>query len=278
MTQLKEKENEVAVKTVKREAPPEGFISFDDFVEQNPKFCEKYEGNREAHMAIWLDEPAPLKFRVSRHYDTTESVRIEDPNTGKVSYENQIVQRSRVEDVVINSRKSETIKVWEFITWFGDPKLKLHLAIFPTDVGYDNKFWTKMRKEKLRIFGRELVMKPVGNVGSFTTPASEVSNVNDEHDLWDKYPKFFVLLPDKMVMSTGGEDKRIDPIDYVWEVMSTRGISLTRKSFDEDDIKGVMSDLQKRAKELNIEGVFGSDATGTIIEGFMIRVREKYGK
>lgn len=258
MTQLKEKENEVAVKAVKRETPPEGFISFDDFVEQNPKFCEKYEGNKEAHMAIWLDEPAEARAFVSRR----------DENTKRVS----------VEAVKIPNRSSFTVKVSDFINWFGDPKLKLHLPFAPDDTGYDEKFWNKMRNEKLRIFGRELVMKPVGNVGSFTTPASEVSNINDKHDLWDKYPNFFVLLPDKMVMSTGGDDKRVDPIDFVYEVMSTRGISLTRKSFDEDDIKGVQDDLQKRAKELNIEGVFGSSATGTIIEGFMIRVREKYGK
>lgn len=258
MTQL-QTENEVAVSGLNNPKPPEGFISFNDFIEQNPGFCSKYEGNKEAHMAIWLDEPVDASALVSRR----------NSETGRVA----------VETVVIKSRTSATIKVSDFINWFGDPKLKLHRESFPSDIGYDAKFWRKMKNEKLRIFGRENVMKGNANGRTFTSPEMSHAQLNTDHNLWGKYPRIYVLLPDKMVMSIQGDDEeKVDPIAYVWEAMNTIGVAMNSERFEETEIIAVQENLLQRASELNIEGVFGSSATGTIIEGFMITAKEKYGQ
>ena len=256
MTRPKKKEKEKANGTVKSVKPPEGFVSFNDFIAQNPKFCEKYEGNVEAHMAIWLDEPVDAQVLVSR----------KDDETGRVS----------VQSVVIPKHKSYPLKVWDFINWFGDPNLKLHLDIAPKDTFWDEKFWRSARNEKLAIFGRAISMRPRGDAPTFTSPTKTIAKDNTKYDLWDKYPKIYVLLPEKMVMTVGGVSQEVKVEDFVWEVMNTAGVDVGQDGFDEVDIKIIHDELYSRAKEFNLEGIFSSSAAGTIIEGYMITAKEKF--
>jgi hypothetical protein len=239
--------------------PPAGFISFDEFIEKNPKFCEKYEQleHWEAHMAIWLDEPVDGMVCVSQKDEEGNSAATIIPIPHHTTY---------------------TLKVIDFINWFGDPNLKLHLPKPPANLGYKDEYWKRMRNEKLRIWCRELTMKPVttqnGMHKSFFTPV--VNNKLSEYgtyDLFGKYPKVWILLPTQMIMATTAAK---DIVDFVWEAMQTRNVNCNSKKFTEDEIKGVGDEMYAKAKEYKMEGVFGMTTAGTVVESFMLAAKEKY--
>jgi hypothetical protein len=264
MAQTQTEEKKPATETVKRPEPPEGFISFDDFIDQNPKFCEKYEKNKEAHMAIWLDEPVPGVVQVSRRIPD-ENGDVPDGGIGEV------------QAISIPNRTTYTIAVSDFINWFGDPRMRLHLKRAPAEniTGFKDTHWKIVRSEKLRLWCRDLSMRPSQDKPTFMTPLRRIAESNDQYGLWDSYPKVFILLPTQMIMATTPTK---DLVDFVWESMNAQGINMTKKKFDENDTKAVQNDLLAKAKEYKIEGVFGMNATGTIIEGYMMAAKEKYVK
>jgi hypothetical protein len=253
-------EKKVVPQAVKRPEVPAGFISFDEFISQNPGFSSKYESNKEAHMAIWLDEPVSAFVHTSRLIDP-------DAKSGV----------GVVKLLEIPNYATYTLSVTDFINWFGEPNLKLHLASPPPlkEIGRDDKFWRNLRSQKLRMWCRDISMKTAQGERSITTVDNVTATRNNEYGLWDKFPKVYVLPPTQMIMATSASK---DIVDFVWESMVSKDVVTTKKKFDEDDIKLVQLDLLAKAKEYKIEGVFGKDATGTVVESFMLAAKEKYVK
>lgn len=243
--------------------PPEGFVSWDKFCDENPDFGKDYRGRIDTHMSMWINEEKGPAF----------AELLSEYTFGKVEI-------TAIREIPVKA--AFTIKVTDFINLMGDPSYKMHRDSVPSDLGIDNLHWKNQKRHLIRRWRRETERRPVERFDKDSKtmrvlaaiyteidgkPTCNVE-VNDELGLWGNIPQdVWILPPDKMSYTIRAA---VDITDFTYEAMRICDVSVDKESWTDEEIEKVRQHLLAKAKDYQIEKQITGTTAGALVQAYML--------
>ena len=251
-----------------KDDPPEGFVPWSEFCEENPKFGKDYRGRIDTHMSMWINEDkGPAFAELLSEYDFERDVTC-------------------IREIPVKA--AFTIKVTDFLSLMGDPSYMMHKDRAPKELGIDDLHWKNQKRHLIRRWRRETERRPIERFDKDTKTMrilasvySEIDgkstcnvDINDKLGLWGNIPQdVWILPPDKMSYTTRAA---VDIADFTYEAMRICDISLNKKKYTDEDIEAVRQHLLAKAKDYQIESIITGTSPGALVLALMKGAAEKH--